>query len=212
MDYMERFKSELREFLNESPVAVLGDWGGFSVKTERISKIVMDKFWLIQDTIQDVKKHKISIYKCKNTDDYVMGTWGVEDDSRKREVFIVITQLKILKRNDLKNMYTNPIQMSKVETEVSFRGKGYTKLLYSWFIFNNYTLISDMIQFDGARKLYDSLSRERNIIADVIDDQERKVLKHNVRIDSGSEDWDFDNEIWDYSFDKAHIRIALYKK
>ena len=66
--------------------------------------------------------------------------------------------------------YNNPIQMSKVETTKGFKDKGYGKLLYAWFIHNNYTLISDMIQFNGARKLYDSLSREKLIIADIIDD------------------------------------------
>ena len=69
-----------------------------------------------------------------------------------------------------------------------------------------------MIQFNGARKLYDSLSREKLIIADIIDDQERKTLKHNIRVDSGKEDWDFDIDLWSYDFNKSHIRIALYLK
>ena len=69
-----------------------------------------------------------------------------------------------------------------------------------------------MIQFNGARKLWDSLSRETKFNADVIDDQERKILKRDVRIDSGEEDWDFDSGLWSYDFDKANIRFAIYKK
>ncbi len=44
--------------------------------------------------------------------------------------------------------YKNPIQMSKVQTGKDFQHQGFAKLLYSWFIFNGYTLISDMTQFN----------------------------------------------------------------
>lgn len=201
----------LIRMLNESPVAVIDDWKGFETKDLRIGKKGMQLDWNLEDTIKDKYGHTIQIYSCDNK--YILGAWGHEDDERKKEVFVVIVQLKITKRPDLTKMgYSNPIQMSKVETSKGFKDKGYGKLLYAWFIHNDYTLISDMIQFSGARKLYDSLSREKSVIADVIDDQERKILKHDTRIDSGKEDWDFDTDIWDYSFDKSHIRIAVYKK
>jgi hypothetical protein len=204
-------KEEFRNFLNESPVAILGDWNGFKSKDLRIGKKGIELDWTLKDKIKDKEGHILEIYCCENK--YILGSWGIEDNEREKPVFVVMVQLQILKRTDLKQMnFSNPIQMSKVETSKGFKDRGLAKLLYSWFIFNNYTLISDMVQFDGARKLYDSLSRENNIIADIIDDQNKNVLKHNVRVDSGLEDWDFDNEIWDYSFDKSHIRIALYRK
>ena len=197
--------------LNESPVAVIDDWKGFETKDLRIGKKGMQIDWDLEDTIKDKYNHTLEIHSCGNK--YVLGAWGHEVDERRKEVFVVIVQLEVIPRKDLQQMsYNKPIQMSKVETTKGFKDKGYGKLLYAWFIHNNYTLISDMVQFNGARKLYDSLSREKLIIADIIDDQERKTLKHNIRVDSGKEDWDFDTDLWSYDFNKSHIRIALYLK
>ncbi len=204
-------RKEFREFINESPVAVIDDWGGFKTKDLRIGKRGIELDWKLEDDVKDKFGHKLQIYSCDKK--YILGAWGHEDDERRKEVFIVMVQLKITPRNDLKNMgYTKPIQTSKVETSKGFKDKGLAKLFYSWFLYNKYTLISDMIQFNGARKLWDSLSRETKFNADVIDDQERKILKRDVRIDSGEEDWDFDSELWSYDFDKANIRFAIYKK
>lgn len=215
-DYLNSLSIEntgepLIRILNESPVAVIDDWKGFETKELRIGKKGMQLDWKLEDSIKDKYNHNIEIHSCDNK--YILGAWGHEDNERRKEVFVVIVQLKITPRNDLKQMgYKYPIQMSKVETSKGFKDKGYGKLLYAWFIHKNYTLISDMIQFNGARKLYDSLSREKSVIADIIDDQERKVLMSDVRVDSGKEDWDFDTELWSHNFDKSHIRIALYKK
>lgn len=199
------------EFLNESPVAVIDDWDGFKTKDLRIGKKGIELDWELEDDVTDTFGHKLHIYSCDKK--YILGAWGYEDDERRKEVFIVMVQLQISPRNDLKNIgYVKPIQTSRVETSKGFKDKGLARLLYSWFLYNKYTLISDMIQFNGARKLWDSLSRETGFNADVIDDQERKILKQNVRINSGNEDWDFDSELWSYDFDKSNIRFAIYKK
>ena len=222
---MQKFREWLRENdldesyyinLNESPVAVIGDWDGFKDnKSIHIAKRGFDKglYEIIGESTYDNKK----IYVCREKrlpDLYFFGVFGKETEpsGREKEVFIAFAQLKTIKRDDLKQMgYKNPLQTSKVEV-FNTRLRGIGKSFYRWFIMNKYTLISDMIHFDGARKLWDSLSRDTDLICDVIDDQERKVIKHDTRVDSGEEDWDFDTDIWDYSFNKAHIRIALYLK
>ena len=89
---------------------------------------------------------------------------------------------------------------------------GYATLFYNWFISKGYNIISDMVQFDGDRKLFDKLSRNKKIQADIIDDQEAIILKYDTRVYSGEEDWDFDTDIWSHSHNKNHIRIALYLK
>ena len=166
---IENTSKPLFQQLNESPVAVIDDWKGFETKDLRIGKKGIQLDWNLEDTMKDKYNHTLHVYSCNNK--YILGAWGHENDERKKEVFVVIVQLEVIQRKDLRQMgYNNPIQMSKVETTKGFKDKGYGKLLYAWFIHNNYTLISDMIQFNGARKLYDSLSREKLIIADIIDD------------------------------------------
>lgn len=216
----EDIKKEFREFIksedyskiiNESPVAVIGDWDGFKdTKSIHIAKRGFEKglYEILGET--NLRDKKLLIVREKrNPQIFFIGAFGKEDE---REVFIAFGQLNTIKRDDLKTLgYNKPIQTSKVEIFTT-RLAGLGKTFYKWFIYNKYTLISDMVQYDGARKLWDSLSRETKFNADVIDDQERKILKRDVRIDSGEEDWDFDSELWSYDFDKANIRFAIYKK
>ena len=147
-DYLNRLSIEsvnkpLFQKLNEAPVAVIDDWKGFESKDVRIGKKGIKLDWDLEDTIKDKYGHIVQIYSCGNK--YILGAWGHENDERKKEVFIVIVQLDIIPRKDLHQMgYDNPIQMSRVETTKGFKDKGYGKLLYTWFIHNNYTLISDI--------------------------------------------------------------------
>ena len=209
--YLNKISDNYFADLNESPVAVIGDRDGFKDnKSIHISKKGFDKG--LYEIVGETKYKDRKMYICHEKripDMYFFGVFGKEEE---REVFVAFAQLKIIRRDDLKQIgYKNPIQMSKVEVH-NQRLSGIGKTFYRWFIMNKYTIISDLVQFDGARALYDSLSRDSDIIADIIDDQERHFLKTDVRVDSGKEDWDFDTELWSYDFDKANIRIALYKK
>jgi hypothetical protein len=69
-----------------------------------------------------------------------------------------------------------------------------------------------MIQFNGARRLYSSLSKLPSITADVVDTHEYKVLKSDVHIEQPIEDWDIDVSIYSLDFEKAPIGICLYLK
>ena len=215
---MNAFREYVRQTLmNESPIAVVGDWDGFKDnKSIHIAKRGFDKglYEIVGKTFYNNKP--VIICREKRLPDlYFFGSFGKETESsgKERDVFIAFAQLKTLKRDDLKSQigYNNPIQTSKIEV-FDNRLKGIAKTFYKWFIDNDYTLISDMVQYDGARKLWDSLSREPSIICDIIDDQRRSILKHNTRVESGEDFWDFDTKLWSYDFDKAHIRFAIYKK
>jgi len=196
-----KFK-KFKELL-ESPVAVIGDWDGFKVETDSITVRVLEKYWSLEDAIK-FKRHALEIYSQNNT--FILGTFGTEND---KEVFVIFTRLKIIKRKDInvKLKYKNPIQIKKVETIKELRGQGYATFLYKWFLSKRYSIVSDIVQFDGARKIYDKLSKNQNINADLINDVDSIILKKNININSGKEDWDFDSNIWSYDFDKANIKL-----
>lgn len=96
-DYLDRTSNNAFLSLNESPVAVIDDWKGFEVKTERIGKNGIDKNgidknWEYIVELDDEQHHKINLYKCKGTEEYVLGVWGTETDEYKsKKVLVVIT-------------------------------------------------------------------------------------------------------------------------
>lgn len=195
--------------LNEMPIAVLGDWDGFKDnKSVHISKRGFDRG--LYNELDSFMYDNHSFYVVKESKTYYLGTWGKEFDN---DVFVVFVQLQVIERPDLKQIgYKRAIQMSKVETSKNERFKGYASQLYFWFLIRGYVIVSDSVQFDGARKIYDKLSRFSNIKADLVDVVERKILKTDVKIDSGIEDWDFDTDVWSYDFKKSDIRIVLSLK
>ena len=85
----EKLRAEFREYLllNESPNAVMGDWNGFSVKTERINKKGIEKNWKLLAEIDDEQHHKIYIYKCDGVQEYILGAWATESDEYKQKMF-----------------------------------------------------------------------------------------------------------------------------
>lgn len=201
-------EKKFRDFLGESPQAVIDNWSGFSVKTTRITKRVINNFWEVIHSGENNGKPYCIIKSKEKPNLYILGAWGHEDT---KEVFVVITQLSTLPRKQLESFMKKPIQMSEVETMSGFKGQGYAKILYSWFLFNGYTVISDNTQYNGARKLYSSLSKSQNVRADLFDDENKVFIKKDIDVDSGEEDWDFDSELWSINTDKSHLLICLSK-
>jgi hypothetical protein len=206
--------SDDKKDLSETPVAVLGDWDGF--KDKKSTHISYGAFLSKEYSIIGSTKYKDKeVLIVQKDNHYLMGTFGIEYKNKpnERKVFVVLIEAEIMPRKNIKDnfKYKKPVQVKKVEvTGEKRRGVGST--FYKYFLSKGYTIISDMIQFDGARKLYSSLSKHPGIQADIIDDSEYKTLIKDTIVDQGYEDWDFDDEIWSYGFEKANIRIALTAK
>jgi len=82
--------------------------------------------------------------------------------------------------------------------------------MYKYFIKNQgYTIISDTHQYFGARKVWSKLSKQSDILVDIIDTNENIVIKEDVILHHGNHDKEFDKEIWSYDGDKEHIRLVL---
>lgn len=187
---------KFKEYIGESPQAIINDWSGFRKKLNHLTKKELEN-WEMKSEIGSLK-----VYKNKNK--YILGQMITD-------IFVVYTTLKVLERNDLKPFFKKPIQMSEVETDLKHRGNGYGRLMYKFILDSGYDLISDNTQYNGARKIYDSLERDINIKADLFDDHKKEFIKRDIRVDSGEENWDFDTDIWSYDTEKSHILICLSK-
>ena len=204
-----------RDMLNEMPVAVLGDWDNKIIKSITITRKVIEKNWKHLDTTS-YNSHKLEVYTMESHDIYMLGAWGYEElDGIKKDVFIVITQGNLAKRRDLTSQFKefkNVYQMKKISTEPPFRGKGYASFLYMYLIYNGMEIVSDMVQYDGARATYSKLSRLPSIKAYIIDAYEKEIIKKDTIVKQGFDDWDFDEEVWSYDFKKSNILIVLKAK
>ena len=90
------------------------------------------------------------------------------------------------------------------------QGKGIAKQLYRFFVKKlKYNLLGDLEQFFGARKLWASLSKDTDIVVDIVDFKNKKIIEKSVVLHHGSYDADFDDRIWSYSNDKSHLRLIL---
>jgi len=205
--------------LNEMPVAVLGDWDNKIIKSPAKTKKVLQKYWELQDKVI-INNRKLEIYKLDkkldNQDTYILGAWGYEElNDEKKEVFIIITKAVLLKRKDLTSQFKefhNVYQMKKINTITEFRGDRFTKQFYIWFISQKMEIVSDMVQYDGARAMYSSLSKLPSIKAYIIDAYEKEIIKKDTIVKQGFDDWDFDEEVWSYDFKKSNILIVLKAK
>lgn len=92
----------------------------------------------------------------------------------------------------------------------SYQGDGIAALTYSPIVKNqDVVIISDEVQFFGARKLWSRLSKKKDLIVDIIDIDSETYVEKDARIYQGMEDSDFDKRVWSYDFDKKHIRLIL---
>ena len=53
------------------------------------------------------------------------------------------------------------------------------------------------------------LSKQLDVRVDIIDLHSEKVLEKDVILKHGTEDWEFDNRVWSYDYEKKHIRLIL---
>ena len=85
--------------------------------------------------------------------------------------------------------------------------------LYIYFVKElNYKILGSDMQRFGARRLWSKLSKITDLIVDIIDVKNNKVLVADTEIYHGLEDKDFDSRIWSYEADKKDIRLILKNK
>ena len=177
----------MREFINivkESPVARKGDWSGASTIIGELSTFVMEKSWtkMGEMTTDD---GVMAIIRHESGDAYRLGHLqptsipSKDDANRDKLVFATVFS----------------IRMSATRSH-GFKDKGVM-------------ILGDREQYFGARRLWAALSRDTDIIVDVVDYRNLTVIARDVRLHQGRYDEDFDKAIWSYDDSRKHIRLVL---
>ena len=189
--------------LLESPMAVMDDWEGKSIKLEHISKPVIAAFWR-------------PIGKSSTPQAYIVGNerravLGVDSEIVPGYLKL-LTEMSLIPRADTHRLYNKTIIVSGVKTPEDLRGSGYGYTLYQALLDDGYAVMSDRVQFNGARKIYQKFSDSGTVIVDLFDDKEKEFIAKDVKLQHGAEMWEIDDKVWSFDNSKGDIRIILRKK
>ena len=199
------------EILNDHPVACYGDYEDPN-KILELSIIVLEKEWIKENTI-NINDVEFTIIKHKSTPVWVLGKVKTfQINGEKKEIFEVVFRIQLYdsKSDGDRIGYQNLYQVTTVMVDDNFRGWKIAKTMYQYLVKNKkITLLGDMYQYFGARKLWASLSKNTDIQVDIVDVVEGKVLFTNVTLHHGRYDDHFDTRLWSYGTEKENIRPIL---
>lgn len=217
---MVTWKEFQAERLDEMAIAQKGnlkDYGEFLTTYKRGS--VEDYMTLIDKNIKIDKLtgYKLELYQIKNRKinqpDYLLGFWTTEEvDTKigieKKDVFQAIFALQISKKELSLKQYKNVINIDGVFTaeDIEFRRKGISTFMYQYLVNKlHYTILGDLEQYFGARKLWTGLSKIKSMQVDVIDLSKNEIIIENAILIHGEKDEEFDKRIWDTEESDSYI-------
>lgn len=170
---MGMFKDIHESRLLESPMAVMDDWEGKSIKLEHISKKVLVKIWRPIG-----KSSKPQAYIVDNERRAILGI-----DSEVVPGYLkLLTEMSLIPRTDVQRLYKKTVIVSGVKTPKELWGKGYATSLYQALLDDGYVIMSDRVQFDGARQIYQKFSDSGTVIVDLFDDKEKEFIARDVKL------------------------------
>lgn len=214
----------LKEFqaerLDEMAIAQRGnlkDYGEF-LTTYKLN-VVNDFMKSIDKNIKidKLQNYKLELYQFTNRKinepDYILGFWTTEDVDTKvgvesKKVFRAIWAIQVSKREISLKQYKNVINIDGVFTDEdrAFRSKGISTFMYQYLVNKlHFTILGDLEQYFGARKLWTGLSKIKSMQVDVIDLKENKIIIENAILVHGEKDDEFDRRIWDTEESDSYI-------
>jgi len=203
---MKTFKDLLFEM---SPVAMSGDWEEGYENTKTRSKFVIKKnFELVEKFDKFLEENDFYLYKMTNSLYFVFGKHEENGDFYPH-MSIDFTRIKTLDKD------LNIKKIIKVNGVVSIRkqhGQGIASTVYKYIVNDlGYNILSDDKQYFGARRLWSKLSDSLDVVVDVVDVDNKKVIEKNVKLKKEDFEGDFDSNYWSKDSSKKNIRFLLKK-
>lgn len=218
---MKNFREYIRQGeICEMAIAQKGnlkDYGEFLTTYKRGS---VDDYMILIDKnikIDKLPNYKLELYQIKNRKinqpDFLLGFWTIEEvDTKigieKKDVFQAIFALQISKKELSLKQYKNVINIDGVFTaeDVEFRRKGISTFMYQYLVNKlHFTVLGDLEQYFGARKLWTGLSKIKSMQVDVIDLSKNVVVIENAILIHGEKDEEFDKRIWNTEESDSYI-------
>ena len=213
----KEFQAERLEEMSIAQKGNLKDYGEF-LTTYKLN-VVTDFMKLIDKNIKIDKlpNYKLELYQFTNRKmnepDYILGFWTTEEVDTKigietKKVFRAIWAVQVAKREISLKQYKNVINIDGVFTDEdrAFRSKGISTFMYQYLVNKlHFTILGDLEQYFGARKLWTGLSKIKSMQVDVIDLSKSIVVIENAILIHGEKDEEFDKRIWDTEESNSYI-------
>lgn len=195
---------KLEEILGENSIAATGHARDESFILA-LSYAVYKADWKVIGSIS-IDATTYQIIKHKTEDIYSLGKVNTQNG---KKVFDTVFRIELTPVSSFLN-YNNIYQVNMVATHMRKRGLGIAKTMYRFLIKNlNLTILGDTYQYFGARKLWTSLSKDTDIMVDIIDLTNNNVVEYNVELYHGDYDHQIDERIWAFNNKKENIRLIL---
>lgn len=203
---------KFKEYIKEMSTAGKGNWipdidtiGSYS---KRIIELTYTK---VKDF--NIRGKSFELYKLKSEskikDYFILGSFLNEEENGK-----IIERFDCVFEMELKEQEIESIGIFKVVVSVmvkeNLRGHGISTIIYKFLVKDlKFLIMGDSIQYFGARILWKKLSEDRDVIVDLIDLKQKKILERNIKLSHGKKDYEFDKRLWSYKTGKEFIRPIL---
>lgn len=191
------FLTKKDEELIEQSHARKGDYP-YNYESREITKTVIDLKWKLVDTVTI----KEITYQIRNLSlDYVIGSW-------EGDAFVTYGELSLRNEKINGKIYK---AVDLVQVKETLHGRNLGTILYKSIVnVQGIELVSDSVQYFGARKLWERLSKETVVTVDILD-VSTNMITPNVVIDKGSNNF-ADKRIWHFNKNNQiakNIRLIL---
>lgn len=217
-------KEDFREYLrlsrmDELAIAQKGnlkDYGEFLTTYKKGS--VEDFMTLIDKNIKipRFQKYNLELYRINNRKinqpDFLLGFWEKEELDTKvgkeyKDVFRAIFAMQVSSKSNIMK-YKNVINIDGVFTaeDIEFRRKGIATFMYIYLVNQmKYTILGDLEQYTGARRLWTGLSRIKSMKVDIIDLSTSKIIIEDAILVHGELEEEYDKRLWDSEESESYI-------
>lgn len=220
---MKTVSEKLKE-LNEdmSPMAMIEDWVyGVSEFLGTISDYVAKNKWKLLH-IFDKKSfgtdYDLEFRQLNNNLDFVLGYFCLNESYTNipMERFVVVMKLDCSRVSTFERFFNTKklIKVNAVALLEELQGRGIVSSVYKFLVNTlGYTLLSDRVQYNGARKLWNRLSNEvEQVTVDVVNVRTKETIKPNAQLNHGTNPAEFNREFWsDNYLEMDDIRFLLRK-
>lgn len=192
----------LRNLVNESPVSLEGN-----APFETLDNRSKSENGIKEDYYKISNFNSYEIYKHNTLDYIILGKWF---NTNKKNKFAIIAELSFISYTNktLFNKFKKScIEIKTIQVKEANKREGLASYLYK-FLSNNYIIVSDKVQYNGAVKLWKNFAKEEDVKVYIYDSIKDIII-------SKMSNKTPDNYIWskgdknDYS--KMKIQLLLIK-
>ena len=202
---------DLKRYMNEMSIAGYGDWEPSKEMIGTKSALVLRKKWFKIDNIRTYTNKTLEVYKDSKSEYFIAGNFITSSEGDER--FEIDFEIEMKEHKGIASDFKIKQRLMNVDgvrVKTTKQGDGISTEMYKSLVKNeNIIILGDEIQYFGARKLWSRLSKSIDVVVDIIDVKTNIYLEKDVLLKHGNEDWDFDNRVWSYDYDKKNIRLLL---